>query len=295
MRGRGRQKKKLEQLAESRNRLALPGSRTRRPSVSEIKAPEGPTEVALASIWCKLLGVDFVARASNFFDLGGSSISLMLEQQAVLEKFAVAVPIELFYKCPTLRELAKSIEDIVASGSSGLQLFRTDLEREGVLPGDIEPSLATAAPLVAEEKRHIFITGATGLFGAHLLYELFQQCPSEARFYCLLRAENVAAGMKRISSNMQKYGIWKPEFETRIIPVIGALGLSQLGLPTDKWNELARGVDTIYHSGAMVSFVAPYSELKEPNVIGTQDVLRLASTFRMKQVHCTHPEITTVP
>lgn len=279
-------KKKLLREAESRNRLALPGSRNRRPSISEIKAPEGNIEVTLAAIWAKLLGIDFVARASNFFELGGSSITLMLQQQAILEKFGIALPIELFYQHQTLRELASALEKSISDGDSGALLLRVNLAQEAVLPEEITAALRSTSA-VLESSRHILVTGASGFFGSHLLAELLQSASIDSRFYCLVRAENAAAGMKRISSVMEKYGIWSAEYERRITPVIGTLGSSRLGLSVDKWNELARGIDVIYHSGAMVSFVAPYAELKDPNVNGTLDILRLASSDRLKPVHCT--------
>lgn len=278
-------KKKLQREAETRNRHALPGSRTRRPSVSEMRAPEGTIEIGIASIWARLLGIDFVARASNFFELGGSSITLMLQQQAILEKFGIAVPVDLFYQKPTLRELAAAIELTLANGDATAPVMRVDLEQEAALPADIQSALTSPPTVVDSDQRHIFLTGASGLYGAHLLYELICASPSECRFYCLVRAENAGAGMKRISASMTKFGLWNPVFEQRITPVVGTLGVNQLGLGNDKWNELARGIDTIYHSGAMVSFVAPYAELKDPNVNGTLDVIRLALAMRTKRLH----------
>jgi thioester reductase-like protein len=41
----------------------------------------------------------------------------------------------------------------------------------------------------------------------------------------------------------------------------------------------------IYHNGAMVNFVYPYRAHKASNVLGTQEVLRLASKLRLKPVH----------
>ena len=41
----------------------------------------------------------------------------------------------------------------------------------------------------------------------------------------------------------------------------------------------------IFHSGALVNFLYPYSEVKRPNVDGTETVLRLATTATLKAVH----------
>jgi thioester reductase-like protein len=41
----------------------------------------------------------------------------------------------------------------------------------------------------------------------------------------------------------------------------------------------------IYHSGASVNLIYPYSVLKPANVLGTQEILRLASQIKIKPVH----------
>jgi thioester reductase-like protein len=48
---------------------------------------------------------------------------------------------------------------------------------------------------------------------------------------------------------------------------------------------MASQVDVIYHNGAFVNFTYPYSALKAANVLGTQEVLRLASQIKVKPVH----------
>ncbi len=66
---------------------------------------------------------------------------------------------------------------------------------------------------------------------------------------------------------------------------MGDLSQPLLGLPTDRFNTLAESVDAIYHNGAWVNFTYPYSQLKAANVLGTQEVLRLAVQSKVKPVH----------
>jgi thioester reductase-like protein len=58
-----------------------------------------------------------------------------------------------------------------------------------------------------------------------------------------------------------------------------------LGLSSERFAQLADRIDTIYHNGADVNFFKPYSQLKATNVLGTQEVLRLACLGRVKPVH----------
>lgn len=48
---------------------------------------------------------------------------------------------------------------------------------------------------------------------------------------------------------------------------------------------MASQIDVIYHNGAFVKFTYPYSVLKLSNVLGTQEILRLASQIKLKPVH----------
>jgi thioester reductase-like protein len=48
---------------------------------------------------------------------------------------------------------------------------------------------------------------------------------------------------------------------------------------------MAGKLDAIYHNAALINLVHPYSTLKAANVLGTQEVLRLASRVKVKPVH----------
>jgi thioester reductase-like protein len=69
------------------------------------------------------------------------------------------------------------------------------------------------------------------------------------------------------------------------VPVIGDLGAPRLGLSEPDFDTLAAMIDVVYHNGAFVNYTYPYSVLKGPNVLGTQEVLRLVSRTRIKPLH----------
>jgi thioester reductase-like protein len=58
-----------------------------------------------------------------------------------------------------------------------------------------------------------------------------------------------------------------------------------LGISEEKFNQIAGEIDIIYHNGAWVNSACPYSTLEATNVLGTQEVLRLASLTKTKPVH----------
>ena len=132
----------------------------------------------------------------------------------------------------------------------------------------------------------ILLTGSTGFLGAFLLQELLKQ--TTANIYCLVRGdalERASCLLTRIEKNLNFYSLWEEKFASRIIPIVGDLSQPLLGISQDKFNQIAGEIDVIYHNGAWVNSACPYSTLEATNVLGTQEVLRLASLTKTKPVH----------
>ena len=123
----------------------------------------------------------------------------------------------------------------------------------------------------------VFITGVTGFVGAFLLAELLKVYPSTCKFTCLVRCPSSASPMDRVRQSMVFLQLWKEEFQTRIVAVQGDLAEDRFGLACDTYENLAASTDTIFHCGATVNFVLPYSQLHPSNVGGTREVIRLAT------------------
>ena len=131
--------------------------------------------------------------------------------------------------------------------------------------------------------RHILLTGATGFLGGFLLRELLDR--TAAAVHCLVRAESVEAGRVRLRQTLQTDSLWHDDLEGRIVRVLGVLGEPGLGLSAATSADLAATIDVIYHSGAFVNWIFPYERLKATNVLGTEEILRLATRVRIKPVH----------
>ena len=71
-------------------------------------------------------------------------------------------------------------------------------------------------------------------------------------------------------------------WERRVRPVCGDLSAPNLGLNAAIWRTLADGVHTIYHNGALVNYLLDYQSMRDANVGGTNEVIRLAMSHRPK-------------
>lgn len=158
-----------------------------------------------------------------------------------------------------------------------------DLVAEAVLDPSIQPSTAAGGDIDVAAARAIFLTGASGFMGAYLLHDLMTA--TEASVYCLVRCRSEYDGCNRIKNNLLKYGLWSDEFASRIMPVPGDLAQPLLGVGAETFDTLSNVIDTIYHNGAVVNFIYSYGSLKDSNVRGTQEVLRLACRVKRKPMH----------
>ncbi|PRQ08463.1 thioester reductase domain-containing protein [Enhygromyxa salina] len=147
---------------------------------------------------------------------------------------------------------------------------------------ELDSTLRFDAPLAdVDPAPVIFLTGSTGFLGANLLTEILRT--SAAQVVCLVRASSDAAGRERLEKQLADLAL--PPLDTRVEVITGNLTEPDLGLSAATYAELADRVGAIYHIGAAINFLSPYAALRAANVGGTQAVLRLATTTRMKPVH----------
>ena len=245
-------------------------------------APVTSMEKQLAEIWTQVLEIEPIGVNDNFFELGGHSLLAVLLLTQITETFQLELPLLSLLQAPTITGLAQAIAEALNSGSANIrQMSATELQAEAVLDQTICPTTAAIAP--PNKPQHILLTGATGFIGAFLLHELLQQ--TQADIYCLVRASSPESGKQKICHNLERYSLRSPQLSTRIIPVIGDLSQPLLGLTEQQFLELAAEIDWIYHNGAFVNLIYPYTTLRAANVSGTQEILRLASQIKVKPVH----------
>jgi thioesterase domain-containing protein len=78
-------------------------------------APQGETEVALATMWSDLLKVERVGRHDNFFILGGHSLLAVRLIQIVRSRFGADLKLHMLFSAPTLSGLALQLDGISTS------------------------------------------------------------------------------------------------------------------------------------------------------------------------------------
>lgn len=160
-----------------------------------------------------------------------------------------------------------------------LQKEHTEMEQKLML-SDVNLSFEPATPAypVEHPATDVLLTGGTGFFGPFILKGLLEQ--TDQRIYVLVRANNEEQGMERLLSAMDAVEPMNTQLETRfrerVIPVCGDLGQHQLGLSREKWEFLANNVQEIYNNGATVNYLFNYDRMRNVNVVGTNEILKMA-------------------
>ncbi|MBH8561812.1 amino acid adenylation domain-containing protein [Nostoc sp. CENA67] len=272
----------LKELPLSSNgkvdRKALPSPEQVRSDLrGEFVPPRTFVEEMLAQIWAEVLKLDQVGIYDNFFELGGHSLLTTQLLAKLKENFNCDISLRSLLENPTVAGLAEKLEK---SCPTEVENPRLDIKSETVLDSTIYPQ--TVGKFIPEPSS-ILLTGATGFLGVFLLAELLQQ--TKADIYCLVRSKNIEYSHKKLQNILEAYGIWNELWSDRIITIVGDLSKPFLGLEMEKFQQLASTIDVIYHNGAWVHHIYPYSILKPTNVLGTQEILRLASHNKTKPVH----------
>jgi myxalamid-type nonribosomal peptide synthetase MxaA len=251
--------------------------------MDSLVAPRTPLEEEVAQAFALVLNIDQIDIHKDFFSLGGNSLLVARLASRLSSMYKIDLPVHQIFREPTVAGVAHVIEVYrrEKQGSINLAWNALQLEKEVVLESSITPTGLPVGRIL--DPAGIFLTGVTGYLGAFLLNQLLLE--THAEIFCLVRATTSEDGMKRIKDILKRYLIWDETYAKRIHPVVGDLSRPLLGCDPLVFAELAAKTDVIYHCGALVNFVYPYAALKGPNVLGTQEVLRLACTSKVKAVH----------
>lgn len=236
-------------------------------------------------------------------DIGIDSLTAVLLRNQLSDMTGLALPAKIAFDHPNLRSLGQFLLEKLQEAGLGsqepaheaapAQAKDTAVKRvddKAAKKGHLEPALQFKnAATTALDPEAVFVTGATGFVGAFLLHELLK---ANVIAYCLVRASDAEQGLVRLVETLENYGLWKPEYAPLLNPVVGDLTQPLFGMAEDDFNQLADQVDAVCHSGALVDWMLPLENYLAPNVVGTHEVLRLASRGRGKAVHFISTAVT---
>src|SRR5271170_6130213 len=201
----------------------------------------------------------------------------------VIQRVSVA---ELFQLAEQLERAPKEALELLRQSLGAFREEQRAAEKQ-MMSDDrklvFEPPVPAPLPTLPE-LNHVLLTGGTGFIGPFLMKSLLEQ--TRAKIYVLVRASDDVQGKQRLKAAMESMGPCglglMQMFEARVVPICGDLGQANLGLAQDVWDFLANEIDTVFHNGATVNYLFNYDRMRDANVMGTNEVLRLAFEGRPK-------------
>jgi L-aminoadipate-semialdehyde dehydrogenase len=256
-----------------------------------------PTEQTMRAIWSSILPSSPmpIPLVESFFDLGGHSIQATRLIFEIRKTFVVDVPLGLVFEHPTIRELAAAVDSIRTSDLGFNTVATTEAspsKHNKAYAEDYQSLLSRlklvydAPRLVPDQKICIFLTGATGFLGAFVLKDLLDRKDAVLKVICLVRATDADQGLSRLREACRDRAVWDEHWvsEHRLDVVIGDLKEEFFGMENDTWDRVASEADVIVHNGALVHWVYPYDQLRQPNVLSTITAIDLAATRKPKSL-----------
>lgn len=223
------------------------------------QGPSGLDADAVLAVWKQILGKENLDADRSFFEQGGTSLGA-LNVLSQYYNLGHAMTLAQFYEAPTARAQAALL---------------------GGNPADTAPTTPQSAyprqvpevrrPLAAKPKR-VLLTGATGFFGAHLLYALLEQ--GVKKVLCTMRDGSPERLQKTLVYYFGKK--WAKAHAEAVAVVPGDVSLPALGLNKKAYQNLIGRIDAVYHAAADVRHYTTGSVSEAVNLTGTQTILALA-------------------
>lgn len=244
----------------------------------------GGVEHDVRTVWEEVLGCAVPSQEADFFELGGHSLRAA-EVAFRLRDRGHRVNVQDVFEHPTIGRLTLAIR-----GTAPV-VDDADIEADAVLDAAVVPMHGgPRRPARASDPHAVFLTGATGFAGAHILRELLDSTVADV--HVLVRARDDSAAERRMHEALAERGLLRETDAARIHAYAGDLGLERFGWDEQCFGAVAERIDAVVHCGADVNLLASYRQMRATNVVGTTEVLRLSAVAGGVAVH--HISTTSV-
>ncbi|KAF2228301.1 hypothetical protein BDZ85DRAFT_210823 [Elsinoe ampelina] len=204
---------------------------------------------------------------TDFFSIGGTSLSLLELRASIKRKFAVTIPIAELFECSRFGLMLRRL----STATNRQHRPDVDWSMEAVIPSNIWDSLDTSRLTNAADRtpvrnppETVLMTGVTGQLGSRVLEKLLDNT-NITRILCI--------GIRSLEKKLADGTI--PQPSGKLSYFHGDLSRPRLGLSSADFDSLSAIVDLVVHIGADVSHGRTYQTMKSANVGSTSELARL--------------------
>lgn len=212
-------------------------------------------------------------------EFGGDSLSAVKLSSLLNSKLQLNIPPHILLdKSTTIATLAQ----LLKTGGKELSLpinkeLLAEITQDAVLDSSFVAKPEIHHPTSIS---HVLLTGSTGFVGCFLLQQLLRT--TDYTIHCLVRSSD-STSLDRLQEILQHARVWgslSDKEKERLVVVPGDFSKPFFGLEKKEYDSLAEKIDVVFHVGAVVNHVLPYSEMKRENVVGTSEVIKFCATSR---------------
>lgn len=240
-------------------------------------------EALLLDILQDILGLQIASselnQNSSLSEFGGDSLSAVKFSSMLSNKLQLNIPPHILLdKSTTIATLAQ----LIKNGGKEMSLpINKDLLAEITQDAVLDPDFISKQEIYHPQSiSHVLLTGSTGFVGCFLLQQLLRA--TDYTIYCLVRPSSNSTCLERLQNILHHARVWEglSEKEKEIVVVEGDFAKPRFGLEQTEYDALANKIDLVFHCGAVVNHVLPYSEMKRENVVGTLEVIKFCANSR---------------
>ena len=244
------------------NKKALPS-----PDFSSLKesieyiSPQTELEKQISNAVESILNISRISITDNLFDCGFNSLKV-IEFIIAVQHMGLSLSAQDIYNHPTIKNLCAFLEN--TSNNNALAVHKDYSNLHNIL------KVSTPKTSVGKS---VFLTGATGFLGIHILKELYET--TKRPIYCLIRDVSKFQSALAYYTNI-------PYPNDRILCLQGDITEKNLGLTENKYEQICNQISDIIHCAATVSLFGDWETSKEINYTGTCNVIELAEKASAK-------------
>ncbi|MCL2821457.1 MAG: amino acid adenylation domain-containing protein [Oscillospiraceae bacterium] len=234
----------------------------------EYIAPVSEQEKLLVQILESVLEISPIGMNDDFFDIGGDSLKA-IEFISKAQDEGVKIDLQNVFEYSTPAMLLKHIS------SDNKKTIKYLTKNFDTIHGLLKQSKVCAGmPASKNSLGNTLITGTTGWLGVHVLDEFLSSESGIA--YCLVRGNSVIDSQNRLNSTLEHYFGDKYKDNKQIVVICDDIS---------KKVTFEKPIDTIIHCAANVKHYGVYSDFYDVNVIGTKNIIGLASEKDALLIH----------
>ncbi len=263
------------------NTKALP-----EPQAMERKAgrePKNDTERFFTELFAKITESDTVYADDNFFEIGGSSLTVTRVIIAAGKADMNIAYVDVFNN-PTAEKLAALVNKESTGEEDAPYADFEDISAYDYTAINNTLAENTLASFIEGERQsfsHVLLTGATGFLGIHVLHELLA-CYPECRVTCMLRGKGELTAMARMQGLFFYYFEELPDelYGSRLSVVDGDITNAA---DFNKCSDL--GIDMVVNCAANVKHFSEGTDIEDVNYYGTLNIIDFCQQTGARLVH----------